>query len=1668
MAEFALGLTKTAVEGTVSRVKSAIDEEVKLKVQVQNDLVFITGEFEMMQSFLNVANKERAKNEVVRTWVRQIRDLAFDVEDCVELVVSLDSKSGSWSWMWRVLPDCMAPPRSLDQAVTEIQQLKARVEDVSHRNTRYNLIGDSSSNSKTSAPAPDLTRNAGPSSSRFHILREVWEAAGKMRHDMGDLRKLINSQENVLEVISLWGGPGTAADLGATHVIQEAYNDPKICQEFKSRAWVKLAHPFNPDDFLNNLLTQFYASSHRAKLLGAEFQRKMRAVLGTKDDLRKAQLMKQVIYEQRYLVVVEHLSTVGQWDTIRMYLPDSGNGSRIVVTTHQLGLAIACMGNPYQVSELRQLSYGQSLCAFFSKVSGRRSDMGELIWQLKCGGVISVWGCTRDETTLVYKVYTAIAHKSKEFEGVEFKRHIWVDVPNPFNLGIFSQRLFFNFHSDDLRSKEIKSAGTTGGTSLIERCRNFLCEDDCLVVINGLSSTDDWGLIKAAFFPEPASGCIIAITEEESVATHSAVKADRVLNIKDLDDDLLLRKSIKGCDYHGIGAKEASKRGHFFSNRREEARDWMDKFGSVVDRTGFYCAEHRFNVSSLRGIDDTEKLAIAKKLYYDQMPDVGEGDVRPRHTRFPFTKFSWVNVPDPFDLTDFCWRLLLDFHSDNLEAKQTVAVDMMEGLKDPFQGCLDLLREQECFVVIEGVRSRDDWNQIKSALFSHRRQGHIKPSALRRILVITKDKSVDLGDGVSYIDGPNYDLPADPPLTKKPGYSDQDMSRAFSSRMIEACDWIKKFRLIGHHQNILWNKLLDKRQGVISVWGIAGIGKSYLVRRFYHTSMTGSYRGLSRAERIDFLRLDSIVTKYAWVDVPYPFNLTDLCSLLILDFHSDDLEAKEIAAVGMMQGQDPIQVCHEFLHQHKCLVVIDGLRSNDDWDLIEDALLSEPLKGYILVVTNEESIARHCVVDTEKDVVNVKGLSADWALDVFSKAMCYPMAGKEIANWKESISTQQLSNLITKCGGLPQVLTAIGEYCREYQHIRKCGLETVNAADFMGMLETDPKFHNLRGLFDWMQSYFVACPDSLKPCIFYLSVFPLGYDIRKSRLLRRWIAEGYSRDTLGSTAEENGEKFISELVKLSIIQQKHSPSMEDLCQVNGFFREYIFSRPMQDNLVFALEGRCIPNTQRAGQHLTISRCWDRDKILFESMELSRLRSLTVFGDWRSFFISPDVKMKYLRVLDLEDTSGVTNGDIEQIGNLLPHLKFLSLRGCQYITRLPASLGGLRQLQTLDIKGTRIVTLSATIIKLKKLQYVRAGPPLDSDVASTSQRPAAAATPPAVDGDGDGAGVSTSQPTPTAAADVDEARTSAARRSGPRGGLVFSWLSKLNRHGHVSSAHDGVQFPVAAAWGIGKLTALHTLGVVNVSNVGGKVVLRELKKITQLRKLKLSGINRKNWQDFCYTISGHGYLESLSVRLDHDEQQDHLCNLDDISKPPKTLKSLKLYRGNVHVSPVWMKQLDGLKKVDVEDLELTISEQVDIDSLKDLRCKDKYRHLCVKPIEDGDLHYGWREEDWIGGGFGDATVLKINCGSYRSEIAFGQWITRTVESLVVHCSTTESSLELSGLENLCRLKEVWLTGSYNEAIKQDLQQKLADHANEPVLHFEDQSECMCMPSIYFCS
>jgi hypothetical protein len=671
----------------------------------------------------------------------------------------------------------------------------------------------------------------------------------------------------------------------------------------------------------------------------------------------------------------------------------------------------------------------------------------------------------------------------------------------------------------------------------------------------------------------------------------------------------------------------------------------------------------------------------------------------------------------------------------------------------------------------------------------------------------------------------------------------------------------------------------------------------------------------------------------------------------------------------------------------------------------------------------------------------------------------------------------QLSKLIvTKCGGLPKVIVAVAEYWKNII-LLPFGFDIKKFHDtFMYTVENDVKgFKSLRGLFSWMQSYLETCKDSLKPCIFYLPIFPRNHTFRQKRLLRRWIAEGYSRDTISGTAEENGERLLYELVDLSIIQK---PSSKSLCQVNGLFHEYITSRPMEDNLVLTLEGHCKINSQRVGRHLSMQKSWDRDMTVFESIDFSRLRSFTVFGEWSPLFFSKPItnnKMRLVRVLDLEDTTGLTDDDLAHIGELLPLLKFLSLRGCREITHLPNSLGVLRQLQTLDVRYTSIVTLPpAVIVKLRKLQYVRAGTktaqweeggimvtcqpqPTEQEEEDTSAAPApVVATQDAHGGTNtprdEGGIMVPCQPQPTepsevaTEASVAQAQEATKTSSGvaPRnmsGAYLPTFLSKMCCIPKVDGDDmDGcVEVPIE----IGNLTTMHTLGDINVG--AGKGIIKELKRLSQLCRLRVSGINVDNIHEFFSVISSLNHLEYLTVRVQSvKNMQDHsfACVDDTTSPPPKALKILKLY-GHVRIlSENWVKQLDNIEMMDVE---MIILAQEEMYVFRALPRQNVFRRLCVRPIQVTELCFGRGRTYFML----NTKVLEIDCTSELNVIFERPSTEYQLELLKVNCSN-RSILQFYDMHNLRKLKEVWLKGSYSDEVKQNLLEQLEEHTGRPIL------------------
>uniref|UniRef100_A0A8R7NVV5 Disease resistance protein RPM1 n=1 Tax=Triticum urartu TaxID=4572 RepID=A0A8R7NVV5_TRIUA len=653
---------------------------------------------------------------------------------------------------------------------------------------------------------------------------------------------------------------------------------------------------------------------------------------------------------------------------------------------------------------------------------------------------------------------------------------------------------------------------------------------------------------------------------------------------------------------------------------------------------------------------------------------------------------------------------------------------------------------------------------------------------------------------------------------------------------------------------------------------MGGLGKTTLVKEIYQSQeLSGTFQ------------------RRACVTVMHPFILEDLLRSLLTQLDRESSEKRHMLdRMGrtkktslLMSPAEVIQDLLRLLEREKCLIILDDVSSTAEWNMIIPIFCEMENTSRIIVTTREENIAKHCS-KKQVNIYKLKGLEYKDGRDLFTKKVF-----KETVDLNKQYPelVEQTELILRKCGQLPLAIVTIGGFLAN-QPKPSLGWRKLND-HISAELEMNPELGTIRTVL--MRSY-DGLPYHLKSCFLYMPIFPEDYKVGRRRLVRRWSAEGYSREVRDKSAEEIADTYFMELISRSIIlpsqQSIHSTTRIDSCQVHDLIREIAISKSIEENLVFRLEQGCSLNTRSVARHLALNGNWEGDQSEFKSIvEMSRVRSITVFGEWKSFFISD--KMTMLRVLDLEDSTGLHAHHLEHIGKLL-HLRYLSLRGCQYIFHVPDSLGNLRQLETLDIRDTNVLMLPKTIIKLLKITNLRAGEtPLSEEDSVKDFIPR----------------IMRRRLCLLPLCSMAFCLSWCA--------LAFSCMEGMNHHDICIMVCCWL-LPAAAMHldmprGMRKLKALQTLGVVNVGR-WGKVILQDIKRLTYLRKLGVTGINKENGQELCTTVAGLSHLESLSIQ---SEGEPGLCGcLDGIFSFPEKLQSLKLY-GNLVKLPEW---IQGLKNV----------------------------------------------------------------------------------------------------------------------------------------------------------
>ncbi|KAA8528028.1 hypothetical protein F0562_035103 [Nyssa sinensis] len=466
----------------------------------------------------------------------------------------------------------------------------------------------------------------------------------------------------------------------------------------------------------------------------------------------------------------------------------------------------------------------------------------------------------------------------------------------------------------------------------------------------------------------------------------------------------------------------------------------------------------------------------------------------------------------------------------------------------------------------------------------------------------------------------------------------------------------------------------EPQRAVISVVGMGGSGKTTLVSNAYKSQIVKRHFDC-----------------YAWITVSQSYDIEDLLKRLIKEFIPK--EEVQMADLSNMRHKELREKLENYLRPKRYVVVLDDIWSDKPLNDLGVSLPDERNESRVMLTTRKEDIALSASSSfgVKSHVHHLEPLGMNKAWDLFCM--------KAFSNSPNRSCPQELENLawalVEKCEGLPLAIVALGGLMSS-KNLDFEWREVYNSLNWH--LSNDEKLDRMKTIL-WLS--FNNLPNRLKGCFLYCCLFPEDYLIRRKRLNRLWMAEGFVGKVKGKTPEEVSDGYLKELVDRSMLQVvKRNPSGKTkACKLHDLMRELALTTSETERFCGVYDGQKA-SEESSPRRLSVQKS-DGETKTWNGM--SQLRSLLVFvvdtisPSWKT--LPPGFRL--LRVLDMEDVPIVTLPD--ELVNLF-NLRYLNLKRTK-VKKLPKSIGRLHNLQTLDIRDSEIDVLPAGITKLQNLRHL---------------------------------------------------------------------------------------------------------------------------------------------------------------------------------------------------------------------------------------------------------------------------------------------------------------------------------------------------------------------------
>lgn len=483
----------------------------------------------------------------------------------------------------------------------------------------------------------------------------------------------------------------------------------------------------------------------------------------------------------------------------------------------------------------------------------------------------------------------------------------------------------------------------------------------------------------------------------------------------------------------------------------------------------------------------------------------------------------------------------------------------------------------------------------------------------------------------------------------------------------------------------------SSNRDVVSLVGMAGIGKTTLAKKLYNDPKV-VYHFHCRA----------------WCSVSQVYLKRDLLLNILRDIDGPTSEIHEMSDDGLEER------LRQRLLKNKYLIVLDDVWDVEVWNVLERSLPDDGNGSRIMITSRLHKVASEAKPDRDPHCLRLLNRDESWKLlqmKIFREEGCCP---EELVDIGEQIAE--------RCGGLPLAVVAVAgilEKTEEELEQWKLIAEELNSR-VIGDAETRCK--------DILQLSYSHIPAHLKACFLYFGAFQGDKDVRVSKLIQLWIAEGFVQKKEARSLEETAEEYLLDLIdrSLVIIAKKRSKGGVKACRIHDLLRNLCQSQSSEDKFLQLVTRYDEPyaSLPDSDHWVDFDSYYPSNPVKYESHRLCIYLKRKVFVDSRPsgpctrsliFSASSDTyprrpynlsfilrHFKLVKVLDLEciNIGQSFPGELE----LLVQLRYLAISGD--VGSIPRSISNLWKLETLIVKGlSGMVLLPDSLWCMTRLRHI---------------------------------------------------------------------------------------------------------------------------------------------------------------------------------------------------------------------------------------------------------------------------------------------------------------------------------------------------------------------------